>query len=70
MSAWPEETLTVKQIQNYLDLQRRAENLLKRKTIIDDNLKNDFFNGNAPANHTNAIYSPGSVWFITVDSEG
>lgn len=69
MSAWPEEVVAVKQIKDYLDLQRRGQNLLKRRTIFDSNLKNNFFNGNAPANHTNAIYAPGSVWFVTIDTE-
>lgn len=65
MSAWPEEVVLSKQLKDYIDLERRLDILTHQQTIVDENLKNEYFKGNAPANHTNAIFSSGSVWFIT-----
>lgn len=67
MSAWPEEVVAVKQLQDYVDLERRVELMSHRCTIVDNNLKNKYFTGNAPANHTNGTFAPGSLWFITID---
>ena len=67
MSAWPEEVIATKQIKDYIDLERRAAEVLHRHTILDSNLKNEYFTGNAPANHTNGIFSPGSMWFVVTE---
>lgn len=64
MSSWAEQTVAVKQIQNYVDLERRVQTLLQKETIIDYNLKNNYFIGNAPANHINSTFSSGSLWFV------
>lgn len=69
MSAWPEEVVAVKQLKDYVDLERRVELMSHRHSFMDNNLKNQYFTGNAPANHTNAIFAPGSIWFVTIDTE-
>ena len=64
MSAWPEAVYTVKQIEGYLDLYNRVDELKNRLCIIDEKKSQD---EEIPAHYTNTKFAENSLWLIKGD---